>query len=259
MLLKKTGFPEENELVMCTVTAIHYHSVFAKIDEYDKSGMIHISEVSPGRIRNIRDFVKEGKKVVCKVLRISLEKGHIDLSLRRVNEGQRKNKISELKQQQLSEKILENIAKKNKKDVVKLFENVYEKIIKEYDTLFEAFEAVANDKLDLGKLGIDQTIAKDLSDVIKQRIKPAEVSIKGDFTIQSFAPNGLELIQQLLKNALENQEKVTITYKGGGLYQLIVKATGYKEAEQVMSKVTSNAENFAKKNSMTLSFERMET
>ena len=149
MLLKKTGFPEENELVMCTVTAIHYHSVFAKIEEYDKSGMIHISEVSPGRIRNIRDFVKEGKKVVCKVLRINLEKGHIDLSLRRVNEGQRKNKISELKQQQLSEKILENIAKKNKKDIVKLFEDVYEKVTKQYDTLFDAFEAVANATLDL--------------------------------------------------------------------------------------------------------------
>ena len=64
MLLKKEGFPEEDELVMCTITKVQFHSVFAQLDEYDKGGMIHISEVSPGRIRNIRDFVKEGKKVV---------------------------------------------------------------------------------------------------------------------------------------------------------------------------------------------------
>jgi translation initiation factor 2 subunit 1 len=41
-----------------------------KIEEYGKQGLIHISEVSPGRIRNIRDFVKEGKMVVCKVIKI---------------------------------------------------------------------------------------------------------------------------------------------------------------------------------------------
>jgi len=70
MLLKKEGFPEEDELVMCTITKVQFHSVFANLDDYGKNGMIHISEVSPGRIRNIRDFVKEGKKVVCKVLEL---------------------------------------------------------------------------------------------------------------------------------------------------------------------------------------------
>ncbi len=100
MLYKREGMPEEDELVLCTVTAVHGHSVFAKLDEYGKTGMIHISEVSPGRIRNIRDYVVEGKKIVCKVLRIDKVKGHIDLSLRRVNAGQKKNKTNEIKQEQ---------------------------------------------------------------------------------------------------------------------------------------------------------------
>ena len=68
MLYKKQGYPEEEELVLCTVTNVQHHSVFVNIDEYNLSGMIHISEVSPGRIRNIRDYVKEGKVIVCKVL-----------------------------------------------------------------------------------------------------------------------------------------------------------------------------------------------
>ena len=90
MLLRKAGFPEDSELVICTVTKINPGSVFVNIDEYDRSGLIHISEISPGRIRNIRDYVKEGKKVVCKVLHVDSNKGHIDLSLRRVSDGQRK-------------------------------------------------------------------------------------------------------------------------------------------------------------------------
>ena len=51
MLYKKQGMPDEDEIVLCTVTAVHHHSVFAKLDDYGKTGMIHISEVSPGRIR----------------------------------------------------------------------------------------------------------------------------------------------------------------------------------------------------------------
>ena len=106
MLFKKQGFPEEGELVLCTVTSVQFHSVFVDIDEYGKSGLIHISEVSPGRIRNIRDFVKECKKIVCKVLRINEEKGYIDLSLRRDNESEKIRKIDYNKKEQNSEKIL---------------------------------------------------------------------------------------------------------------------------------------------------------
>jgi len=63
MLLKKEGFPEEDELVLCTVTKIFHNGVFVDLDEYNKGGMIHISEVSPGRIRTLSDFVKEGTKI----------------------------------------------------------------------------------------------------------------------------------------------------------------------------------------------------
>ena len=112
MLFKKQGFPEESELVLCTVTSVQYHSVIVDIEEYGRSGLIHISEVSPGRIRNIRDFVKEGKKVVCKVLRVKEEKGYIDLSLRRVNESEKRRKIESIKREQNAEKIVEIAALK---------------------------------------------------------------------------------------------------------------------------------------------------
>ena len=111
MLLKKQGFPQEGELVLCTVTKIFGHSVFVTVDEYNRSGMINISEVSPGRIRNLRDFVVEGKKIVCFVLRVNQEKGHIDLSLRRVNDNQKRKKLESMQLEQKAEKMLEFVAK----------------------------------------------------------------------------------------------------------------------------------------------------
>ena len=139
MLYRRTGMPEESEIVMCTVTKIQYSSVFVVLDEYDKSGMIHISEIAAGRIRNIRDYVKEGKKVVCKVLRVHQDKGHIDLSLRRVNDSQRRNKVNEMKHEQKAESIIEYVAKQNKIDFKKLYNKIADKLLKDYEYIHHAF------------------------------------------------------------------------------------------------------------------------
>lgn len=235
MLLKK-GMPEEDEIVLCTVTNIHFHSVFAKLDAYDKTGMLHISEISPGRIRNIRDYVKEGKKIICKVLRIDREKGHIDLSLRRVNETQRRNKVTEMKQEQLAESILEFVAKKQKKDANILYEKLAT-LLPDYDTLYGAFEAVTNDELDLAKLGLEAALAKDLTDVIKQRIKLPEVYIKGEFAIRTYESNGVDVIREAMKKALAVKGDFDLKYKGAGAYILLVRAPDYKEAEGVVEQI----------------------
>src|SRR3990167_3285690 len=111
MYFKKKGLPEVGEVVLCTVRKILYHSVFVSIEDYEgREGLVHISEVSPGRIRNLRDFVREGKIIVCKVLRVNSQKNQIDLSLRRVNLAQRKNKLEEVAFEKKAEKLLEVFA-----------------------------------------------------------------------------------------------------------------------------------------------------
>ena len=118
-------FPEEGDLVLCTISGIQHHAVFCRLDEYNgRTGMIHISEVVAGRVRNLKEYVKEGQKAVVKVLRVNREKGYIDLSLRRVNEGQRRQKMNQLKQLQLCRKIVSIVAKLLKKDETKILLNL---------------------------------------------------------------------------------------------------------------------------------------
>ena len=249
MLLKKEGFPEEDELVMCTITKVQFHSVFAQLDEYDKSGMIHISEVSPGRIRNIRDFVKEGKKVVCKVLRVSPEKGHIDLSLRRVAETQRRNKVDELKQEQKAEKILEFVAKDLNVPLKKLFEDVTSSISKKYSSLNEFFQAVVADNDAIKDSGLDEKAAKKLEEAIKARIKEAAVKIEGKLKLASFAPDGVDIIKDALKKAEEAAKgNIAIKYLGAGSYDVVINAKDYKEAEKLLKEATEKALEHLRKN-----------
>ena len=218
MLFRRSGFPEEGELVFCTVTQIQFHSVFVNLDDYDKSGMIHISEISPGRIRNIRDYVKPDKKIVCVVLRIHHDKGHIDLSLRRVNEGQRRKKVEEVKQEQKAEKIIEIVAAELKQPLKQFYKEIASHILEEYEMIYPAFIEVVENDLSLETLGIEKKIADTLTKQIKDKIKPKRVEISGKISIVSYDEDGLELIKNILLSALKVHEAIKIKYEGGGKF-----------------------------------------
>lgn len=256
LLLKKKGFPEESELVLCNVTSVQHHSVFVNIEEYGLNGMIHISEVSPGRIRNIRDFVREGKVVVCKVLKVNQERGHVDLSLRRVTEAQKRSKINDIKQEQKAEKIIEVVAGKLKKDVRQLFDEVAEKALKEYPTLFSCFADVAEGRLSLEKLKIGKDAADELASAIRQRIKPAEVAITGHLKLLSYSPEGVEVIKEALRKVAESGAE--ISYIRAGKYKVTIRAANYKAAEQIVERATSDAISLVTGKDGTGEFEREE-
>jgi len=245
MLFKKQGFPENSDIVICIVTKILPHAVFCNLNEYDKNGMIHISEISPGRIRNIREFVEEGKILVCKVLDVNQEKGYIDLSLRRVAEVQRRNKIDEMKQEQKAEKILEFVALKCKMDFKKLYDDFSPKIFKKYDTLNACFEEIVIKKVSLAKLGVDEKLAEEIEDVIRQRIKPPEVEIKATVALSSYDPEGIEIVKDTLKKMADAGKKsAEITYLGGGKFKVQIKAPDYKKAEKIFKEISDAGSSF---------------
>lgn len=233
MFYKKSGIPEQGEIVICTVTKILYHSVFAKLDEYKNiDGMIHISEISPGRIRNIRDYVKEGKRIVCKVLKVNPEKKQIDLSIRRVNTTQRINKNAEYKQEQKAEKLLEYIGKQLDKNLETMYNEVGFKIIEEHGSIHEGFQKFVLDDELVEDLKLDKKTKETLIKIIKDKIKPPEVEISGVLTLTLEAPNGVETIKKVLIKAQKGEIK--ITYLGAPKYKVSVKASDYKTAEGIL-------------------------
>jgi len=255
MLIKHQGYPEEDDLVLCTVTGINPHSVFCRLDEYDnRSGMIHISEIAPGRIRNIKEHVSMGKKLVCKVLRINEERGHIDLSIRRVNESQKRNKLSEIKQEQLAEKIVEFVAKDLKKDTMKLYSTLHEKL-SDYGGLFSAFEEVTHDALDLSEY-VDKKTADALTDAIKARIKPPEVQLTGNITMTCYASDGVKRIKKALSHA--TKAEANVFYLGAGTFHVSVKAEDYKEAEKLLKNALDPTLKYAEKHDIKAEWVRTE-
>jgi|TARA_Y100000310_G_scaffold186143_2_gene186205 translation initiation factor 2 subunit 1 len=238
MAQKKQGFPEENEIVLCTVKKILPHGIFVSLDEYEsKEGLIHISEISPGRVRNIRDFVKEGKRIVCKILRMSRERNHIDLSLRRVNQAQRINKNIEYKQEQKAEKILEVTGKELKLPLEDLYKKVGDKLIENYGSLYNGFEEMSENNDLLKDLNLDKKIESTLLKFIKERIKKREIKLSASLTLSSINSKGIEIIKATLKALEDKHSNIKIKYIGAPKYQLTLIADNYKIAEKQLTNI----------------------
>jgi translation initiation factor 2 subunit 1 len=73
MAAKNQEWPEAGDLVIATIETVTDYGAYAKLDEYDKKGLLHVSEIASSWIRNIRDYVREGQKLVLKVLRVDTE------------------------------------------------------------------------------------------------------------------------------------------------------------------------------------------
>ena len=79
-------------------------------------------------------------------------------------------------------------------------------------------ETVKNKGLNLDDLGIDRKLADEITEVIKLRIKPPEVEIKGKFNISVKTGDGINTIKEALKIATTINDKFIIQ---GSLTSLI--------------------------------------
>jgi len=257
---KKKGIPEENELVICTIKKVLPHSVFVNLDEYEnKEAMIHISEISPGRIRNIRDFVRESKVVVCKVLRIHTGKDHIDLSLRRVSIAIRKKKEDEYKQEQKSEKLIELLVKNEKISMSDFYNNLGHKIIEIYGSLTTFFNEVLTDETEISK-ELGDKLSKSLIKLIKEKIKLPKVKLEAILNIKTKEPNGIGMIQETFKKTQELAKKegydIKLNYVSAPKYAITVTANNFKEAEKILQKISDYTIDLAKSHNSEASWQK---
>ncbi len=249
MLYHKQGSPEENEIVLCRVTKIFPSSVFVNLLEYSDSGIIHISEVSPGRIRNLRDYVSVGRQIVCKILRIDTERGHIDLSLRRVNSTERQEKLEEIKQELKSESLVKNLAKKLNTPYETLYKELTSKIFTEYSHLHLCFKDMAEDLVDVVKLGIAKKTADELTTAVKDKFKPPKVTIQGEIKIQTYDSNGVDKVKKTLQLVEKVSPTLNLFYLGAGRFKVIIEDVDYKPAEKNLKKALDIIEKFNDKTS----------
>ncbi|QLH74494.1 MAG: translation initiation factor IF-2 subunit alpha [Methanomassiliicoccales archaeon] len=238
---KTSEFPEEGELVVCTVQNVKSFGAFVTLDEYgNKEGFIHVRDVATGWVKYIRDFIREGQKIVCKVLGVDPSKGHIDLSLKTVNEHQRRDKIQEWKNENKADKLMEIVAERLRMPVKECFEKFGFALMEHFGTLYAAFEACAANPKALQEAGFEGDWNNVFIEVAKENVTPPFVQISGYLEMRCPAPDGIEKIKGSLLAGLEGREdKMTVQYIGAPKYRVVVTAADYKEAEEELKAGTT--------------------
>jgi translation initiation factor 2 subunit 1 len=244
MAERKPEWPETGDLVIATIETVTDYGAYAKLDEYNKRGLLHVSEISSSWIRNIRDFVREGQKVVLKVLRVDPEKGHIDLSLRRVTKREKIEKILSWKKDRKAEALLRGVAEK----VGVPDEEAYEKagkIVEENYGLYEGFEKAVKEGAEvLVKIGVPENFAKAFSEVAAERIHVKMVKVKGTIEVRCVKPNGVKVIKDAFLSAERAEQakdaNVRFYVVAAPKYSVEVSAENYKRAEDVLQRVSQH-------------------
>jgi translation initiation factor 2 subunit 1 len=242
LIIKRGGYPAKGEFVIGTVKRVLDFGAFISLDEYEnKEGMIHISEIAPGWIKDIRDHVKKGQKVVCKVLDVNPKRGHIDLSLKDVNERQRREKMQQWKSELKAVKWLEIAGEKTKIDTNQLVV-IGKKLMKEFDTLYGAFEEAAFEGYEVLVSIAGEEFAKAITKIAHENIKPPRVKVRGYFELRSNAPDGIERIKKALMEAYKatiDDTELKIEYVGAPRYRIMIEASDYKSAEKILKNATN--------------------
>jgi translation initiation factor 2 subunit 1 len=257
---QRADFPDTGDLVVCSVTNVKNFGAFVTLDEYGgKEGFIHVRDVATGWVKYIRDHVREGQKIVCKVLGVDEEKGHIDLSLKQVNDHARREKIQEWKNDKKADKLLEIVGTKMGKTLDESFSEVGEKLLSEFGSLYAAFEQVTTDPDALKELGLEKKWVSAITEVAKENIELPSVSIDGVLEITCPASDGIDHIKKALATGFDSEEgEVRIHYIGAPRYKVSVTAEDYKIAEQELKDSINRISTAIQKAGGSASFKRKE-
>jgi len=244
MAVRKQEWPEIGDLVMATVQEVTDFGAYVKLDEYDKRGLLHVSEISSSWVRNIRDFVREGQKAVVKVLRVDTEKAHIDVSLRRVTKREKIEKVMAWKKERKAEALIRGVAEKMELSVEEVNEKAGSLMDKEYG-LYDAFEkAVREGPEALTKIGVPEKMATAIFEVGQERIHVPMVKVKGIVELKCMKPNGVKIIKEAFLNAKKAEKtkdaKLRFYVIAAPRYSIEVMAENYKRAEEVLQDVAQN-------------------
>jgi len=197
--MSRRNLPEYGDLVIGTVIKIYDHGVYVSLDEYTEESLqayCHVSEVSNTWVRNIRNVMRIGKKVVGRVMRI--RENQIDISIKRVSESLKREKVQEIKHYKTAITLLEMGTKKIKVDFEVARTEVEDPCTNYYGSFYVAFEeALFKAESAFLEAGVSEEWAIILTQIAKDNLSIPTVEIVRDVELICWEKNGIIVIRDV--------------------------------------------------------------
>jgi translation initiation factor 2 alpha subunit (eIF-2alpha) len=227
---------KEGDLILCKVEKVSNTITSVSMPD-GHEGTIISSEIAPGRIKLMRQYVVPNKQIVCKVLKV--DGNHAHLSLRRVTSKEKKDVMSAFKRSQAIKVAFRQILKDKQ-------EEVSEKILKNYKNLDE-FTSQAKKNPSIIIKFIPKEKAEQIKKIIEKKRKESELRLA--IKIKSLEDDGVKRIKKVFDLGKEN---VTVQYISAGHLILKLTVKDFKEGKKELHELMENLEKRAKENKCEL-------
>lgn len=241
-------WPEEGELVVCSVKSVKENGAYLNLDTYPaREGFVFIGEIATGWVRNIRAHVREGQRVVAKVIGIKKDRDSVSLSIKSVSEERRRGALQSWKNEQRASQIMKVAAERIGWDEEKTG-TVSGEMMEAFGSLYGALEECAINEGALEDVGFEGEWLGIITELAIENIVPPFVEIRGLFEIKVWGSEGVNAISDALQAAedcADGEEEVTLTchYDGAPNYRVDIRAPDYPAAEAVWEAAQEAASN----------------
>jgi len=233
MLMEQKALPNPGELVIANISKIGKFGAYCKLPEYNELEVfLPIREVSSGWIKNIREFIHEGQRIVCEVTFFDKEKNTIDVSLKRVPAAKAKARI---RSYNLEKRLAGLFAQATK--AVK--EENKEALIATAMSEFKTYTELVSNATENTPQFAASTLPKKLKDAL---LKAIELNRKKkrfivSYIMKLYTYNTLTGATELRKLLGEVKGAgIEVSYIGAPRYRLVSEDTDYTKAEDKIRK-----------------------
>ncbi|MEM1695377.1 MAG: translation initiation factor IF-2 subunit alpha [Desulfurococcaceae archaeon] len=265
MVLPRKELPDQGELTIATVKDIHEFGAYVTLDEYaDLKAFLPWSEVSSKWIRDIREVIREGQKIVVKVIRVDKGKKEVDVSLKRVSDTEKQRKMLWWKRYSKACKIVELVAEKIGRRVEDAYREVIWLLEEEYgDVMYALEEALTKGSKVFEEAGIPEDWHEPLLEEVRRHVRVKEVVVKYKVFLQSLSSDGVERIKKCLEAMASYLESAGVRYRlyvaGSPKYVLEVYSEDYRAAEKHADEAVKVGQEMASKLEVLYRAEREKT
>mmetsp|Transcript_8434 Transcript_8434/g.19692 ORF Transcript_8434/g.19692 Transcript_8434/m.19692 type:complete len:249 (-) Transcript_8434:1-747(-) len=233
-------YPFMGNVTVTLIKEIKEMGAYSFLSEYGNAlGMLMMSELSRRRIRSLNKFIKIGKSEVVVVVRVDFLKGYIDLSKRRIAEGETYCMEKKWNYSRIINTITNQVSKF-------FFICIEDSRIRWSWPFFRHFgHAIIGFKKYLEN---SETLTKCLDIFWKEKTKICGIvakklpknskKISSNFEISCFSPGGISIVKKVIKSAImiNNVEEINVRLISGPLYNLTIKNGNKKKGIKILAR-----------------------
>jgi translation initiation factor 2 subunit 1 len=247
--------PKVGEHVIATISKVARFGAYCRLLEYDNLEVfLPIREVSSGWIKNIREYVHEGQKVVCSVLFYDKEKGTIDVSLKRVTQSQAKEKIRVYNFEKRLTALFSQAIK-----MAGMYEEkpaLIQKALSEFSTYTSLIENAMGNTEEFKKSALPKKLKETLLEAYEANRKKRQYIVAYTMKLSTF--NTMSGVTEL-KDIITSMKHlgVEVNYVGAPRYRLVAEGEDYSKAEDKIKQAAQLVQSKLKKGIFELEKEKL--